>query len=84
MKELDNMVQELKNYLDSKDLELKKDPNFNAHTQGHLQNRRRDIENFQLSYENCDFDPFLKNQIIDNFKNEANRIKLEIDKISIQ
>lgn len=84
MKELDIIVQDLKKYLESKELELKQDPNFNAYTLSHLQNRQSDIVNFQFAAKNCETDPFFKNQIIKNFKKEANKIKSEIDAISVK
>jgi len=84
MKELDIMVQDLKNYLDSKESKLKENPNFNAYTQGYLKLRLKDVESFQHACENFEPNPFLKNQIIDNFKYEAARIKSEIDEISIK
>lgn len=82
MKELEILVDDLKNSLTTKELELRKNPNFNSHTEGSLLNRQRDIEGFQLASKSCDTNPFMKNQIIENFKNDAAKIKSEIDKIT--
>jgi len=82
MNELKILVDNLKKHYAAKELELRKHPSFNTYTEGALLNRQYDIENFQFASEKCDTHPLLKRQIIKNFKNEAVKIKSEIDKIS--
>jgi len=82
MKELDDLLNDLKNHLLTKELELKNNPNFNSYTESFLENRRRDIESFQYACKNCDTNSVYQKEIIANFRIDADKIKLEIDKIT--
>lgn len=82
MKELEIFVDDLNKYLATKELELKKDKNFNSYTEGLLLNRQAEIESFENACKNCDTNPFLKTNIIENFKNDSIKIKSKIDEIS--
>jgi hypothetical protein len=81
-KELEIIVDDLKKYLAKKELELRENSNFTLYTEGSLLNRHREIENFQHACKNCSNDFTQKQLIITNFKNDADKIKLEIDKIT--
>ncbi|MFA6924777.1 MAG: hypothetical protein WC223_11060 [Bacteroidales bacterium] len=83
MKELDNLVAELKEYLLSKELELKKNPKFDTYTRGHLLNRENEIKGFEIACREYEKDPFMKTKIINNFRKKAYEIKTEIDKITL-
>jgi hypothetical protein len=82
MKELEILVDNLKDYLAKKELELSRNPNFNSYTAGHLRNRQRDIESFESACKNCETNSFEKIKLIDSFKKDASKIKLDIDNIT--
>jgi hypothetical protein len=86
MKELKNLVDDLKKHLATKEKELELLESSNstsrtAYTEDSLSNRRKEIERFELYCKKCLINEFNKKEIIDNFKKDANKIKLEIDKI---
>jgi len=85
MKEiLMTMLSELKECLEAKELELKNKPNFNSHTQGEINNRKVSIENFEYSIQQVTNNPTMQYTILNNFKNNAEKIKMDIDKINCE
>ena len=84
MKELETLLEDLKNYFAKKAEILREQPNCNAHTEGHLLNRQREIEGFETACKSYDKNPFIKKEIIENFKNKVLEIKSAIDSITIQ
>lgn len=81
MKELEILVNNLKDYLAKKEIELKQHSNFNLYTEGALLNRQRDIESFEVATKGCEQNPFHRLDVINNFTKDADTIKSEIDKI---
>ncbi len=82
MKELEDLVDDLQNYLKAKEAELRQLSGFNLYTEGSLANRKREIEGFEIMSKNCEANPFHKLEVIANFTKNAETIKKEIDKIS--
>lgn len=81
MKELETIIEDLKNHFSTKAVSLRNDIDSNAYTEGLLLNRQRDIESFEIACMNYDRNPLLKNEILENFKNAASKIKADIDLI---
>ena len=82
MKELEILVDNLKEYLKAKESELRQFPDFNLYIEDSLANRKREIEGFEAMSKTCETNPFHKSEVIANFTNDADSIKKEIDKIS--
>lgn len=82
MKELRKILEELAVLYKEKEKECNEKPNFNSYVQSELNNKKRKIEIFQTSIDKVSNDPFLKNEIINNFKRDAEQIKSEIGQIT--
>ena len=84
MKEiLFKMLAELEAHFEKKELEVSNNPNFNSHTQSELNNRKNEILNFEFFIKKADISS-LQNEIIQDFRKNADRIKLDIDKIKCE
>jgi len=82
MKELEEMVDDLKNYIRIKKNELLKLPGFNSYTDGEILNRYGDIESFENASKVASTVAYPKSEIIKNFQRDADEIKKRIDEIS--
>lgn len=82
MKELEILVEDLKEYLKTREAELRKSSNFNLYTEGFIINRKSDIESFEASSKSYEKNPLHKSEVIAGFTKDADLIKKEIDKIS--
>lgn len=76
--ELDQMVAELREYLNSKAEQVEHDTN----TMSKLDNRKLDIDNFEAHTKEVVRDLVMRKQIISNFKQGTEKIKKAIDEIS--
>jgi len=83
MKELYDILNELKTCLKQKEIELGERIFVNAWYYSMISNRKNEIDKFENLIPNVSHDPTLKDEIIKNFKKEAEIIKLEIQKIEI-
>jgi len=84
MKEiLFKMLAELEAHFETKELEVSNNPNFNSYTQSELNNRKNEILNFEFFIKKADISS-LQNEIIQDFRKNADRIILDIDKIKCE
>ncbi|MGA3015182.1 MAG: hypothetical protein ABSD71_14230 [Bacteroidales bacterium] len=81
MKELEALVIKLNETLNKKEKELSSQERYDAHTQGHLKNKKDEIIAFKNSIQNLSKDPYLRKQIIDNYTKVAIRIIKDIENI---
>jgi hypothetical protein len=81
MKELYDLSEKLENELNQKDKELQGTNDSSIYLAGNLENRKIDVLAFTNSIKHVSKDPFLKNEIIKNYKNAAKKIIEEIRQI---
>jgi translation initiation factor 2B subunit (eIF-2B alpha/beta/delta family) len=81
MKEIENEINELKERLKKKEDELFRSGNLNAYKQGEINNRCRDIKWLESRFKDRERNPAHRNTVLKNFKEEANKIKNDIEKI---
>lgn len=80
IKELNKIVAELNQHLNTKDLEL--DSKANPKFREQLEKCRDEVEEFKASIKLATYTPETKNEVLYNYKREADRLKLKIDKIN--
>lgn len=78
MKELEQLVNELRRSIDLKEKEI---PINDTNKISLIANRKMEISSFEFATKNASKDPTLKNIIIKNFREDANKILEEINKI---
>ena len=81
MKELYDLSEQLENELSQKEKELQEKNDCSIYLVDNLENRKKDVLAFTDSIKHVSKDPFLKNEIIKNYSNEAKKIKEEIRQI---
>jgi len=84
MKELNKLIVDLRENLKSKIDILEQDPNFNAHTQGEINNLQVLIDSFESSAGVASRNIYPKNEIIKNFKVDYDKIMDRINQLSIK
>lgn len=82
MKELIEFSERLKKELDKKEKELQEKVDCSGYLLGYLENRRRDVKAFKDSIKNVTKDPFLKNEVIENYAVKAKEIIGKIRQIN--
>lgn len=83
MRELEDLVSDLKQYLNVKRKELESSPNFNTYINDSLTNiERNSIENFEIMCKQVDPNSLYNAEIIKHFQEGADSIKREIDNIT--
>jgi len=84
MKErLIKILDELKAHYEAKELEVNDNNNCDAYTYGELKNRKQDILKFETFISQTN-EPTLQSEILEEFRNSADRIKADIDKIKCE
>lgn len=81
MKEIEDEINELKERLRKKEDELSSSGNLTSHKQGEINNRCRDTKWLESRFKDRERNPAHRNAVLKNFKEEANKIKNDIEKI---
>jgi hypothetical protein len=79
--DINNLTLELRNLLAKRELEVLQSGSSNVHLFGLIENRKRDIEGFEISLSKIPNDPTLRHLIVSNFTKDAERIKAQIAEI---
>ena len=81
MKELEEIVSDLKQCLDEKEKEITSNSKVSSHIFSALQNRKLEVALFEKSTREVTSDPTQKGNIIANFKNGAKELRTAINSI---
>jgi hypothetical protein len=83
MKELEQIVTEVKQVLALKEEEVQNANSANSYVHSTLENRRLEVELFENSTKNVTTDPTQKGTIIENFRKGAKGLIEQINKIEV-